>query len=96
MLGYLPCDKSRWSEELDRSRKLYSQWHMDLIVNPRKEFEKEQEEKEKKAEEDEDPELQEITQGDHVLLSSSKILNLFSLLLNTRAASGTNTSKIAI
>ena len=39
---------------------------MDLIVNPRKEFEKEQKEKEEAEAEEEEPALQEVTMCDHV------------------------------
>lgn len=65
MLGYLPADKSQWEETLDRQRKLYSHWHLDLIVNPRKELERQEQERQE-AEAEKDPELEEITSSDHV------------------------------
>lgn len=50
---------------------------MDLLVNPRKEFEKEQKEKEEAEAEEEEPALQEVTMCDHVSLSSSLFFFFF-------------------
>jgi len=64
LLGYLPTDRSKWDDALRKSRELYQQWHLDLLVNPRKELE--EREAREKAEKEADPELQEITVSDHV------------------------------
>eukprot|EP01127_Copromyxa_protea_P008914 TRINITY_DN2058_c0_g2_i1.p1 TRINITY_DN2058_c0_g2~~TRINITY_DN2058_c0_g2_i1.p1 ORF type:complete len:460 (+),score=118.67 TRINITY_DN2058_c0_g2_i1:58-1437(+) len=69
LLGYLPTDKSLWEETLKKQRQLYSQWHLDLIVNPRKELEEREAEEKKKQEENE--ELEEIMPSDHPLSRSS-------------------------
>lgn len=57
LLGYLPCDRSAWEPFLKEKRKLYSEFHRDLIVNPRLQQEAEEEEKRRKQREALDDDL---------------------------------------
>eukprot|EP01127_Copromyxa_protea_P008913 TRINITY_DN2058_c0_g1_i1.p1 TRINITY_DN2058_c0_g1~~TRINITY_DN2058_c0_g1_i1.p1 ORF type:complete len:439 (+),score=94.77 TRINITY_DN2058_c0_g1_i1:122-1318(+) len=65
LLGYLPADKSSWEDSLQKSRQLYNQWHLDLLVNPRKELEEREAEAQRKREEDGN--LEETLLVDHPL-----------------------------
>jgi hypothetical protein len=51
LFGYLPPDRNSWEKFLIEKRQIYSEFHKDLIVNPRKEQEAAEEEKKKKQRE---------------------------------------------
>ncbi|EGG23268.1 TBC1 domain family member 13 protein [Cavenderia fasciculata] len=39
ILGYLPSEKGSWKSDVERSRKIYQDWVMELMINPWKEQE---------------------------------------------------------